>query len=90
MPDGHPVTWGEWQQAHKALEDRTSLVERRVEELRGVDGRVGKLEQEGESEAAAERRKRDHLWALVLGVLTVVAGSLAVTGILSLIHLGGT
>ena len=77
MPNGSPVT----RDAHDDLA-------RRVTGLEGqhLDTRLITLEQA----EAADRRKRDHAWALILGVLTFVAGSLAVTGILSLLHLGST
>jgi len=77
MPNGSPVT----RDAHDDLARRVAALEGQ-----GLDGRVAALEHA----EAAVRRKRDHAWALILGVLTFVAGSLAVTGILSLLHLSAT
>jgi hypothetical protein len=55
--------------------------------LAAMAARIFALEQAGQAEVAGGQRRRERVWAIIVGLMLGVACPLAVTGIIAALHL---
>lgn len=84
----------QWREAHAAVLDRISTLERHDEEMRGAEQehqrfreRLALLEKAGSNHVAEEKARRDRLWLLLIGVITGLVCPLVVTTVIAYFHL---
>lgn len=74
-PDnGAYVTWGRYDEAHRALVDRLDRLE-------------AAMAHDSERRDAAALSRRNRVWLLVLGILTGVISPLVVSSVITIAHL---
>ena len=77
-------------EAHRALGARVDALTAQVRDLGAVEARLAELEQVRAEDVAGKATKRNRAWMIGAGLATALLCPLAVTAIITLLHLGGS
>jgi hypothetical protein len=94
MTDERYVTFGRWDEAHQSNLRRLSALEEFAREMSGAEtahesikARITDLEEANKAVRTGEQGRRDRLWIIVIGLMTGIVCPLAVTTIITWLHL---
>lgn len=88
------VSYDRWHEAHQAVLDRLTGLERFQNELRGAESehtamydRIRALEQTGRNHVAGERTIRDRAWLFLIAIMSGLVFPLLAGAIITFLHL---